>query len=103
MRRLFSEGPRMKSGLMEPSPADYRYCVEYPCRQGKLTGNLTALVFHAAQSRTSLLVDHKNVATAFVDHFQGLAAAARYASERIFGYHHGQTGLFRQQTIQVAQ
>src|SRR3569832_1706068 len=77
VRRMFSEGPRVNSGLMEGSPVDasrlrYRAARGPAPRRGRRDADQAVLS----------LFGHKDVAAAFLDHFERLAAAARDAGER---------------------
>src|SRR3569833_1145401 len=98
VRRMFSEGPRVNSGLMEGSPVDasrlrYRAARGPAPRRGRRDADQAVLS----------LFDHKDVAAAFLDHFERLAAAARDAGERVLRDYHRQARLLHQQAVEVTQ
>src|SRR3569833_1236853 len=98
VRRMFSEGPRVNSGLMEGSPVDasrlrYRAARGPAPRRGRRDADQAVLS----------LFDHKDVAAAFLDHFERLAAAARDAGERVLRDYHRQARLLHQQAGEVTQ
>src|SRR3569832_243463 len=98
VRRMFSEGPRVNSGLMEGSPVDasrlrYRAARGPAPRRGR----------RDADQAVRSLFDHKDVAAAFLDHFERLAAAARDAGERVLRDYHRQARLLHQQAVEVTQ
>src|SRR3569832_70159 len=98
VRRMFSEGPRVNSGLMEGSPVDasrlrYRAARGPAPRRGRRDADQAVLS----------LFDHKDVAAAFLDHFERLAAAARDAGERVLRDHRRQARLLHQQAVEVTQ
>ena len=47
------------------------------------------------------LLHGENVATMFVDHLKGPAAASRHAGQGVFGHEDRQTRLFGEQTVEI--
>src|SRR3569832_611444 len=96
VRRMFSEGPRVNSGLMEGSPVDasrlrYRAARGPAPRRGRRDAVLVVLSFFVF------------FVAAVVDHFERLAAAARDAGERVLRDYHRQARLLHQQAVEVTQ